>query len=85
MKFPLVLLTFFLFGCALRTGYTVFLKQEDIVYMNDQGENCVPSGFQLNDDGHHLTTWFGNCKFRTIRTLEDYEIKQWKPEKGPKQ
>lgn len=81
MKY-LLFFTLVLSGCAtLRPNSTIFLKEDGSKLINLKGEDCSESGYQLDKEGKRLITHYSNCEVEKSRELQEFEIKQWKPEK----
>lgn len=87
MKYIIPLLLLSLSGCAAHViNTTIFLKEDSARIANFKGEDCAISGYQIDRDrsatekklnAHIMTTFYTNCEVRTIRRLEQYELKQW--------
>jgi len=80
------ILTCLLFtGCASKgIVATIFLKETGRRFANLEGDACQQSGFEVvKDDEKHYTliTYYSNCFIHEYRQLEEFEIKQWKPNK----
>lgn len=81
----LVSLTVFAASCSpMRANYTVFLKDKEEYLYNLKGETCLESGYQLDDTSQRLITTYKNCDVRLNRKLEEFEPKQWLPNKEKK-
>lgn len=80
LTLTLLALTLFLSACgATRVNYTLFLKEDGSTLQNLKGDECSESGYQLDTDGKRLITFYSNCDVHKYRTLQEFEIKQWKP------
>lgn len=78
-----LLLALLLSSCApLRVNYTVFLKEDESTYYNLQGNECIESGYQLDEQGKQLITFYSNCDFHRYRLLKEFEPGQWSKKKS---
>lgn len=76
MKYLIIALL--LSGCgATRVNYTIFVKEKDSSLANLKGDSCIESGYQLDQDGKRLITFYSNCDIHYYRVLEEFEIKNW--------
>lgn len=80
MKYLLICL--FIVGCgAEKVNYTVFIKEDSSRLYNLEGVDCIESGYQLDKNGNRLITTYLNCDVHKERHLNEFELKQWIPEK----
>lgn len=78
-----ILLLILLSGCTLKgLNTTLFLKEDDKRLYSVYGGECMESGYvvkkELNAENiYSLTSSYSNCSIESIRTLKEYEIKDW--------
>lgn len=77
MLLTLISLMIFIQACTAKTGYTVFVKEDSRRFYNLHGEDCLESGYSLDQGGTRLITYYENCDFHSERLLKEFEIKQW--------
>jgi len=77
-----LLLVLLLSSCSpLRANYTVFLREDESIYYNLQGNRCIESGYELDKQGKELITFYSNCEFHKYRLLKEFELNQWSNKK----